>query len=78
MRRESREHKQTSSDRLASAAGIAEARHLYIVTLRARIHALHDEYTRVAPCMRELALRELGCIHFHAVTEGQDEGALSW
>ena len=51
---------------------------MYVVIVRARIRALDDEYARVAARMRELALREFGCIHFHAVTEGRDEVALSW
>lgn len=51
---------------------------MYVVIFRARIRALDDEYASVAARMRELALREFGCLGFHAVTEGRDEVALSW
>ena len=51
---------------------------MYVVIFRARIRDLDDEYARLAARMRALALREFGCLAFHAVTEGRDEVALSW
>lgn len=51
---------------------------MYVVIFRARVRALDDEYSRVAARMRELALGQFGCTGFHAVTEGQDEVALSY
>jgi heme-degrading monooxygenase HmoA len=51
---------------------------MYVVIFRARVRALDAEYSRVASRMRELALRESGCLEFHAVTEGPEEVALSY
>ena len=51
---------------------------MFVVVFRARIRRLDDEYSRVAERMRELALGEFGCLAFHAVTEGDQEVALSW
>lgn len=51
---------------------------MLVVIFRARIRSLDAEYSAVAARMRELALREFGCIEFHAVTEGRDEVALSY
>lgn len=51
---------------------------MYVVMFRATIRALDDEYGRTAARMRELALRDFGCLEFHAVTEGDRELALSY
>ncbi len=51
---------------------------MYVVIFRAKVRAFDDEYSRVAVRLRELALSEFGCLEFHAVTEGQDEVALSY
>ena len=51
---------------------------MYVVIFRARIRSHDAEYVEVAARMRELALREFGCIEFHAVTEDREEVALSW
>jgi heme-degrading monooxygenase HmoA len=51
---------------------------MLVVIFRARIRGLDAEYLRVAERMRELAMREFGCLGFQAVTEGQDEIALSY
>jgi heme-degrading monooxygenase HmoA len=51
---------------------------MYVVIFRARIRSFDTEYSRVAARMRDLALREFGCLEFHAVTEGHDEVALSY
>ena len=51
---------------------------MYVVIFRAKSRTLDDEYFRVAARMRELALSQFGCLEFQAVTEGQDEVALSY
>jgi hypothetical protein len=50
---------------------------MYVVVFRARIRQLDDEYNRVAKRMRELALSQFHCLEFQAVTQGQNEVALS-
>lgn len=51
---------------------------MYVVIFRATIRNLDSEYSAVAARMRELALREFGCLEFQAVTEGKEEVALSY
>lgn len=51
---------------------------MYVVIFRAKVRVLDEGYSRVAARMRELALSQFGCVEFHAVTEGQDEVALSY
>ena len=51
---------------------------MFVVIFRARVRRLDEEYLRVAARMRELATTRFGCLEFHAVTEGQDEVALSY
>lgn len=50
----------------------------FIVIFRAKVRQIDNEYTQVAARMRELALGQFGCLEFTAVTEGQDEIALSY
>jgi heme-degrading monooxygenase HmoA len=51
---------------------------LYVVIFRAQIRQLDAEYAQVAARMRDLALREFGCLEFCAVTEGNTEIAVSY
>lgn len=51
---------------------------MLVVIFRARVRALDSEYAVVAARMRDLALKEFGCLHFQAVTEGRDEVAVSY
>lgn len=51
---------------------------MYVVIFRARIRSFDAEYSRVAARMREIAFSQFGCLEFHAVTEGQEEVALSY
>jgi heme-degrading monooxygenase HmoA len=51
---------------------------LFVVIFRAKVRQLDEEYSRVAGRMRDLALAQFGCLEFHAVTEGEDEVALSY
>jgi len=51
---------------------------MYVVIFRATSGALDDDYAATAAALRELALREHGCLGFHAVSEGDAEIALSY
>jgi heme-degrading monooxygenase HmoA len=51
---------------------------MLVVIFRARIRELDDEYARTAERMRDLALERFGCLAFHAVSDGNDEVALSY
>jgi heme-degrading monooxygenase HmoA len=51
---------------------------MFIVIFRAKVRQTDNEYAEVAARMRELALGQFGCLEFTAVTEGQDEIALSY
>ena len=51
---------------------------MFVVISRAKVRAVDAEYAEVASRMRVLALEEFGCIEFDAVTEGQNEVALSY
>ena len=51
---------------------------MFIVIFRAKVRRTDSEYAQVASRMRELALNQFGCLEFTAVTEGQDEIALSY
>lgn len=51
---------------------------MFVVIFRARARALNAGYAAMAARMRELALKEFGCLDFCAVTEGDQEVALSY
>lgn len=51
---------------------------MFVVIFRARARALDAEYAAMAARLRELALKEFGCLDFCAVTEGDQEVALSY
>jgi heme-degrading monooxygenase HmoA len=51
---------------------------VFVVIFRAQVRQFDDEYSRTAARMRELAIRQFGCLEFHAVTEGDQEVALSY
>lgn len=51
---------------------------MFVVIFRAKVRQVDGEYAAVAKRMRELALGQFGCLEFAAVTEGQDEIALSY
>lgn len=51
---------------------------MYAVIFRAEIKAFDDSYTRMANRMRDLAMREYGCIDFISCTEGSSEIAISY
>lgn len=51
---------------------------MYAVIFRATINALDEEYSKLADQLRERALKEFGCIEFHAVSEGDQEVAISY
>lgn len=51
---------------------------MWVVIFRARIRSIDAEYGKVAARMRSLAIENFGCLDFHAVTEGNEEVALSY
>jgi heme-degrading monooxygenase HmoA len=51
---------------------------VFVVIFRAQVRRFDDEYSRTAARMRDLAIREFGCLEFHSVTEGDEEVALSY
>lgn len=51
---------------------------MYAVIFRAQINELDELYHRTAARMRELAIKEYGCIEFTAVSEGDREIAISY
>lgn len=51
---------------------------VFVVIFRAKIRSLDEDYVETAAQMRELALREFGCLEFCAVLEGSEEVALSY
>jgi len=51
---------------------------MYAVIFRAKTKELDETYFETAKRMRELALNEYGCLEFTAVTEGENEIAISY
>ncbi|MBL8372618.1 MAG: antibiotic biosynthesis monooxygenase [Burkholderiaceae bacterium] len=51
---------------------------MFVVIFRATARALDADYAATAAHLRELALRDFGCLEFLAVTEGEQEIALSY
>ncbi len=51
---------------------------MYAVIFRASVAGLDDEYQQMAQRLRELAFEKYGCLDFVAVTEGDEEIAISY
>lgn len=51
---------------------------MLVVIFRAKIRRPDRQYLQTASRLRELAIAEFGCLAFDAVTEGEQEVALSW
>lgn len=51
---------------------------MFVVIFRARVRVMDEEYSAMAGRLRDLALNEFGCTAFHAVTERDEEIALSY
>jgi len=51
---------------------------MYVVIFRAKAKNLNAEYLKTANQMRELAINQYNCIEFQALTEGENEIALSY
>jgi len=51
---------------------------MFVVIFRANAFTLDAEYAATAAHLRELALKEFGCLDFCTVTEGDQEIALSY
>lgn len=51
---------------------------MFVVIFRATARTLDADYSATAARLRELALNQFGCLDFAAVTEGDQEVALSY
>jgi heme-degrading monooxygenase HmoA len=51
---------------------------MFVVIFRAQVRQFDADYSAMAAQMRELALTQFGCLEFTAVTEGEQEVALSY
>ncbi len=51
---------------------------MFVVIFRATARQLDADYSATAARLRELALTQFGCLEFVAVTEGNQEVALSY
>ncbi|MGO9818452.1 MAG: antibiotic biosynthesis monooxygenase family protein [Acidocella sp.] len=51
---------------------------MYVVIFRAEAVAPDDDYAAMAAMLRDMALRDFGCLEFCAVTEARHEIALSY
>ena len=51
---------------------------MFAVIFTAEIEEIDQEYSHIAERMRELAVKEYGCIDFKSVTEGKKEIAISY
>jgi heme-degrading monooxygenase HmoA len=51
---------------------------MYAVIFRAEIGEIDDDYSKMASRARDLAVNKYGCIDFTAVTEGNQEIAISY
>lgn len=51
---------------------------MYIVIFSANIKKIDDEYIETAEKMRRLAVEQYGCLEFKAVTENEQEIAISY
>jgi len=51
---------------------------MYAVIFRAQVKEFDDEYSSLAAILRDKALTEYGCSEFVAVTEGEQEIAISY
>lgn len=51
---------------------------MYVVIFKATIAQTDEVYSRMAEQLRELAFSRYGCLKFTAVTEGDEEIALSY
>lgn len=51
---------------------------MYVVIFRAKAGQIDSQYNELAGKLRQRAISEFGCTDFVAVTEGEDEIALSY
>lgn len=51
---------------------------MYVVIFRAKVKQFDADYSETAAMLRDTALKDFGCTEFHAVTEGDQEVALSY
>ena len=50
----------------------------YVVIFRAEVASFDQAYFDSAAALRDLAIREYGCVGFHSCTQGQQEIAVSY
>jgi hypothetical protein len=50
---------------------------MYAVIFRAVVGELDQEYSEAIERMKELAIKEYGCLEFFALMEGESRGAIS-
>jgi heme-degrading monooxygenase HmoA len=51
---------------------------MFVVIFRATMREMDQDYAETAAALRDMALRDFGCLEFHAVSEGGQEIALSY
>jgi heme-degrading monooxygenase HmoA len=51
---------------------------MYVVIFCATVGTLDEDYATMAAALRDMALRDFGCLEFCAVAEGNQEIALSY
>lgn len=51
---------------------------MYVVIFRAHIKQLNEDYLKMAIKLRDIALKEFGCLEFIALTQDENEIALSY
>jgi heme-degrading monooxygenase HmoA len=51
---------------------------MFAVIFKAKINELDEKYSPLAEELRELAIREYGCLEFNSCTQGNSEIAISY
>ena len=51
---------------------------MFVAIFKATINTLDEEYSQTAERMRELAIKEFGCLEFSVCAEGDKEIAVSY
>ncbi|HYP62788.1 MAG TPA: antibiotic biosynthesis monooxygenase [Acidocella sp.] len=51
---------------------------MFVVIFRAEAGKMDEGYAQTAAALREMALRDFGCLEFHSVSEGAQEITLSY
>ena len=51
---------------------------MYVVIFRAKIKQFDEDYLKMSAKLRDIALKEFGCLEFIALTQDENEIALSY